>query len=66
MLVLKRRVGEVILIGPDVVVSVEEIDARSGYVRLGVRAPREVPVNRPEWLAKKQAAETAGGPPCNA
>jgi carbon storage regulator len=63
-LILNRRVGQTILIGADVVVSVEEIDWRQGRVRLGVRAPREVPVDRAEVRAKKTAAQAAGGEPC--
>jgi carbon storage regulator len=64
MLILNRRPGEAIVIGPDVVVTVEEIDRRQGRVRLGVRAPREVPVDRAEVRAKKLAAGAAGGEPC--
>jgi carbon storage regulator len=64
MLILNRRRGEAIVIGPDVVVTVEEIDRRQGRVRLGVRAPRSVPVDRAEVRARKLAAEAAGGGPC--
>ena len=46
MLVLSRKVGQVIKIGDDVEVVVEEIDR--GKVRLGVRAPLAVQVNRKE------------------
>jgi carbon storage regulator len=46
MLVLSRRIGEKIQIGDDVVVSVVKI--QGGQVRLGVEAPREVPVIRGE------------------
>lgn len=45
MLVLSRKVGEDILIG-DVVVRVVSI--RSDKVRLGIEAPKEVPVHRRE------------------
>jgi carbon storage regulator len=64
MLILNRRVGQTILIGADVVVSVEEIDWRQGRVRLGVRAPRDVPVDRAEVRARKLAAAAAGGDTC--
>jgi carbon storage regulator len=64
MLILNRRAGEAIVIGPDVVVTVEEIDRRQGRVRLGVRAPRSVPVDRAEVRARKLAAQEAGGEPC--
>lgn len=46
MLVLTRRVGEAIAIGPDVVVTILEV--RGGQVRLGVDAPRDLEVHRAE------------------
>lgn len=46
MLVLSRRVGEQIVIGDDIVVTV--IDVRNDTVRLGIAAPRSVRVNRAE------------------
>jgi carbon storage regulator len=52
MLVLGRRPGESILIGPDVEVYV--LAAEGGQVRLGVRAPREVAVLRRELLEQVQ------------
>ncbi len=48
MLVLTRRVGERIVIGDDVTVTVLEV--RGDQVRLGVDAPREVQVFREEVL----------------
>ncbi|NLE72519.1 MAG: carbon storage regulator CsrA [Actinomycetales bacterium] len=48
MLVLSRRVGERLVIGENIVVTV--IDVRSDGVRLGIDAPREVRVNRAEIL----------------
>lgn len=46
MLVLTRRSGESVVIGDDVTVTVLEI--RHDQVRLGVDAPRSVPVHRHE------------------
>lgn len=46
MLVLSRRVGEQIVIGEDVVLTVVEV--RNDTVRLGIDAPRHVTVNRAE------------------
>jgi carbon storage regulator len=46
VLVLSRRVGERILIGDDIVVTV--VDVRHDTVRLGIAAPRSVRVNRAE------------------
>lgn len=46
MLVLSRKVDQDILIGDDIFVSV--VDIRGDKVRLGVDAPRYVPVHRRE------------------
>jgi len=48
MLVLTRRVGERVVIGEDIVLTVLEV--RSDGVRLGIDAPRSVTVNRAEVL----------------
>lgn len=48
MLVLSRRVGESVVIGDDVVVTVLEV--RGDVVRVGVDAPRSVAVHRRELL----------------
>jgi hypothetical protein len=48
VLVLSRRVGEKIVIGDGIVVTVVEVHRDS--VRLGVDAPRSVPVNRAELV----------------
>ncbi len=46
MLILTRKVGEVIMIGEDIVVKV--LGVRSGQVKIGIEAPREMPVHRQE------------------
>ena len=46
MLVLTRKSGESIVIGQDIEVKV--LSSEGGTVRLGVSAPREVPVYRRE------------------
>ncbi|MFT0847551.1 carbon storage regulator CsrA [Actinomycetaceae bacterium L2_0104] len=46
MLVLSRRIGEEIIIGDDIVLTV--VDVRNDSVRLGIKAPRSVSVNRAE------------------
>lgn len=46
MLVLKRRIGEEILVGGNIRVVVIEIDR--GCVRLGIEAPEEVSIVRKE------------------
>jgi carbon storage regulator len=46
MLILTRRIAETIIIGDDVTVTV--LGIRGHQVRLGINAPKEVPVNREE------------------
>ncbi len=53
MLVLSRKVGENILIGKDIVVRV--LTVKGDKVRLGIEAPREVPVHRNEIYDKIHA-----------
>lgn len=53
MLVLSRKKSQCIVIGEDVTITVVEI--RGDKVRLGIEAPKEVPVNRSEVLVRKQA-----------
>jgi carbon storage regulator len=46
MLILTRRIGESLIIDDDISVTVLSIDG--AQVRVGVNAPREVPVHREE------------------
>ena len=46
MLVLSRKLGEKIVIGDNIVVTVVKIDRNQ--IRLGIEAPHEVPVYREE------------------
>ncbi|MDG1896136.1 MAG: carbon storage regulator CsrA [Fuerstiella sp.] len=48
MLVLSRKKSESIVISDDVVITV--IEVRGDKVRLGIKAPREIPVHRKEVL----------------
>ena len=57
MLVLSRRVGERLMIGDDIVITV--IEVRGDGVRLGIDAPREVRVHRAEVLEAVRAANVA-------
>jgi carbon storage regulator len=61
MLVLSRRVGESVVIGDDVVVTVLEV--RGDVVRVGVDAPRSVQVRRQELVeAVAEANREAASP----
>jgi len=53
MLVLSRKPREAILVGDNVWVTVLEV--RGSVVRLGIEAPREIPVMRGELLDEPQA-----------
>lgn len=46
MLILTRRVGESLMIGKDIMVTV--LDVKGPQVRLGINAPKNVPVHREE------------------
>lgn len=46
MLILTRRVGESLMIGDDVVVTV--LASKGNQIRIGIEAPKEVAVHREE------------------
>lgn len=52
MLVLSRKLGEKVVIGNNIVLTVVDID--NGKIRLGIEAPRDVPVVRSELLPEDQ------------
>jgi carbon storage regulator len=56
MLVVNRRIGESIIIGDDVVVTVIAND--SGGVSLGINAPHSIKVFRKELLTENQSADS--------
>ena len=59
MLILTRRVGESLMIGDDVTITV--LGVKGNQVRIGVDAPKEVAVHREEILDRIEnaAAEAA-------
>jgi carbon storage regulator len=50
MLILTRRVGETLMIGSDVTVTV--LSVKGSQVRLGINAPKNVAVHREEVFAR--------------
>lgn len=53
MLVLTRKIAEEVLIGENIVISIIEI--RGKAVRIGIAAPRDIPVDRMEVVAREQS-----------
>ena len=53
MLVLTRNTGEALCIGDDILITV--LGVRGNQVRIGIEAPKDIPVNREEIYAKLKA-----------
>jgi len=58
MLILTRRVGETVMIGNDVTVTV--LGVKGNQVRIGVNAPRDVAVHREEIFERIKREEQEG------
>jgi carbon storage regulator len=64
MLIITRRPGEKIMLGDDIVVHVMEIVGNS--VRVGIQAPRSIPVYREEiWNAVRDENRAAAEAPAD-
>jgi carbon storage regulator len=60
MLVLSRKLGEKIVIGDNIVVTVVKIDRNQ--IRIGIEAPSEILVYREEIAPPRSAREERTGP----
>ena len=61
MLILTRRVGESLMIGDEVTVTV--LGVKGNQVRIGVNAPKEVSVHREEIYERIKAEKSGDGEP---
>ena len=64
MLVLTRKIGDKLLPGDEIVIAV--VDIRGNQVKLGISAPRALPVLRGELMgrgAEAPSGDRAGPPP---
>jgi len=52
MLILTRRLGESVKIGDEITVTV--LDVKGNQIRLGIQAPKEIPVHREEVYVRLQ------------
>lgn len=57
MLILTRRVGESVMIGDEVVVTV--LGIKGNQVRIGIKAPKNVAVHRQEIFERIQVERAA-------
>ena len=60
MLILTRRIGEKIIIGDDVIISI--VGLKGSQIRIGTEAPPEIPVYREEIYRRilKERADGVG------
>ena len=59
MLILTRRVGETVMIGDDVTITV--LGVKGNQVRVGINAPKHVAVHREEIYERIKREQQGGG-----
>jgi carbon storage regulator len=60
MLILTRRVGETLMVGDNVAITV--LGVKGNQVRIGVNAPKDVAVHREEIFQRIQREKQGGEP----
>jgi carbon storage regulator len=63
MLILTRRVGETVMIGNEVTVTV--LGVKGNQVRIGINAPKDVAVHREEIFERIKREHEIDGPAAN-
>jgi carbon storage regulator len=58
VLILTRKLGESVVIGKDIVVTVSDI--KNGQIKLGIEAPKDVTIKREEVYKKDQVGNVKG------